>query len=148
LHYASWAAVFPISKVVRLLFDSGDAVPVNLQASAARNARRDRLTSVRYDSGALAGHDDSRLLGLINLTANDTNMVRVAAMGGAWDGFSCAMPGGACCRRQMWSVFVGFSSMPSRMRRDNFYQAVGFEPSPLDAMTLVTTLADVEAALR
>jgi predicted N-acetyltransferase YhbS len=29
-----------------------------------------------------------------------------------------------------------------------FYQAVGFEPSPLDAMTLMTTLADVEAALR
>jgi predicted N-acetyltransferase YhbS len=29
-----------------------------------------------------------------------------------------------------------------------FYQAVGFEPSPLDAMTLMITLADVEVALR
>lgn len=28
-----------------------------------------------------------------------------------------------------------------------FYQAVGFEPSPLDAMTLMVTLADVQAAL-
>jgi predicted N-acetyltransferase YhbS len=28
-----------------------------------------------------------------------------------------------------------------------FYQAVGFEPSPLDAMTLMMTLADVQAAL-
>ena len=29
-----------------------------------------------------------------------------------------------------------------------FYQAVGFEPSTLDAMTLMMTLADVQAALR
>lgn len=28
-----------------------------------------------------------------------------------------------------------------------FYQAVGFEPSPLDAMTLMMTLADVQAAI-
>jgi predicted N-acetyltransferase YhbS len=27
-----------------------------------------------------------------------------------------------------------------------FYHAVGFEPSPLDAMTLMMTLADVQAA--
>jgi GNAT superfamily N-acetyltransferase len=29
-----------------------------------------------------------------------------------------------------------------------FYQALGFEPSPLDARTLMLTLADVEAAVR
>jgi hypothetical protein len=36
------------------------------------------LRSLR--SGALAGHNDNRPLGLINLTGNDTNMARVAAM--------------------------------------------------------------------
>ncbi len=29
-----------------------------------------------------------------------------------------------------------------------FYQSLGFEPSPLDARTLMLTLADVEAAVR
>jgi hypothetical protein len=35
----------------------------------------------------------------------------------------------------------------ARKRRVQFYEAVGFEPSPLDAMTLMMTVGDLRAAL-